>query len=57
VTPPHLAPATEPSPQAANLVLTAALAHYLDRPHGEAGSRHCDDILRVAIAGELAGRR
>ena len=44
--------ALQAPPQPSTLVLAAALAHYLDRPPAAAASRS-DDILRVAIAGEL----
>jgi hypothetical protein len=39
------------------LVLHAALNHYLDRRQEQAGTNRSDDILRVAIAGELTVRR
>ena len=47
----------EQASPATTLVLTAALAHFFDRPHEQAGSARSDDILRVAIAGELTARR
>jgi hypothetical protein len=52
----HRSAPDEAPPQATTLVLTAALAHYLDR-HVETGSSRSDDILRVAIAGQLLHRR
>ena len=43
-------------PQPSTRILAPALAHFLDRPQAAAASRS-DDILRVAIAGELAPSR